>query len=355
MWHSPRVFFEERNDMSRAAGSWLLVCLLWSCVVVDRIPAAEVVRSYPMGEEDNGAAIGEEAIFTADTVEFADDVGGVIVDLVGFGTYVEGRNEDSEFAIAFNGTTDFFEAPRFDPRDFGSFSALSQGWIKPSSEGEGIAQTIWALGRENGGVGITEDGFWQLNSGGPAGSEIATEAVVFDEWVHLAVLRTGNNGSLYRNGSVIATNDGFWNGPGDFFLGSGPLGEQPFIGTIDDFLVSGFGDGSFDPVIDIRFLDPSDLSGVLGDVDQDGEVTQSDYEKWSENVGFDNGLGVGDFSTLFRGDIDQNGRVNFFDFEIIRQEALASGNAIAVPEPLNSSALVLGFISCLIVRRNSRR
>lgn len=343
------------NSTGRPANIWKW--LLLGSLFCRPAYSAEIVRFYPMGEEDNGATIGEEAIFTADTVEFAADQAGAIVDLEGFGTYVAGRNEGSEFAISFNGTTDFFQAPPFDPRHFGgSFSALSQAWVNPSSEGEGLAQTVWALGTDNGGVGITEDGLWQLNSGGPAGSLASETAVAFDEWVHLAVLRTGNNGTLYLNGSVIARNDGFWIGPGELYLGVGPTEDDPFIGVVDDFIVSGFGDGSFDPVVDILFLDPSALSGVLGDVDQDGVVDQADYDQWSSNVGFNNSLGVGDFSTLVRGDVDQNGRVNFFDFDIIRTQASLTGNQIVIPEPSSFPMAVFTLLAFLrIVSRVARR
>ena len=174
----------------------------------------------------------------------------------------------------------------------------------------------------------------------------------FDEWVHLAVFRGGNNGTLYLNGSVIARNDGFWNGPGELYLGVGPTEDDPFVGVIDDFIISGFGDGSFDPVIDIKFLDPSSLSGVFGDVNQDGVVDQADYDQWSSNAGFDNALGVGDFSTLFRGDVDQNGRVNFFDFDIIRNEAAIAGNQIVIPEPNTSVLLLLSVLALFPFQRN---
>lgn len=341
--------------MKVSSRHWLFaIVLLFGIWNLQHVSAAEVVRSYPMGEEDNGAEIGEEAFFTADAIEFEADMGGSIVDLEGFGTYVAGRNESSEFAISFNGTTDFFQAPRFDPRDFGSFAALSQGWINPSAEGEGLPQTVWALGTDNGGVGITEDGFWQLNSGGPAGSTASTAPVEFGEWVHVAVLRGGNGGTMYLNGSVVVTNDGFWNGPGEFFLGAGPGEENPFVGIVDDFMISGFGDGSFDPIADIKFLDPSDVSGVLGDVDQNGSVDQSDYDLWSQNVGFNNELGVGDFTTLVRGDVDQNGIVNFFDFNVIRTEASANGNLIAVPEP-SAVLLSISMIFCLALTRSRVR
>ncbi len=312
--------------------------------------AAEIVRFYNLGEDDSGAAIGERATITVDSIDFPDDQGGAVVDLFGLGTYVEGRTEESPLAIAFDGDFDWFQSGpigRFDPRDFGgSFTALSQGWIKPDSAGSGTLQTIWAVGNDLGGVSITEDGFWQLNSGGSAGSVASDTPVVFDEWAHLAVLRGGNNGTLYLNGSVIARNDGFWNGTDQFFLGSGLEGADPFFGVIDEFALSGFGDGSFDPAIDILF--PIELSGVAGDVLQDGVVDAQDYDIWSQNIGFDNGLGVGDASTLLRGDVDQNGRINFFDFQIIRNEA---GGNVAVPEPGSVTLLLIGLVAFEIWRR----
>lgn len=338
---------------------WSLSFLVFAIAGVSH--SAEVVRNYPMGEADEGAEIGEVADLTVDTISFPTDQGveedDGTVPIFGFGTYVEGRNEDSEFAIAFDGVSDYFEGPRFDPRDFGGFgfSTLSQGWIKPSSEGEGLAQVVWAVGNDNGGVGITEEGFWQLNSGGNAGSLPTDTPVEFDEWAHVAVYRTGNNGTLYLNGSVIGRNDGFWNAPGTFVLGAGPTLEDAFAGAIDDFKISGFGDSSFDAVVDIMFLDPDDLSGVLGDVTQDGIVDQADYDQWSANVGFNNDQGVGDVSTLFRGDVDQNGRVDFYDFQIIRDLAAESANAITIPEPSTGLMAMFAVLGGMLFRRSRRR
>lgn len=343
--------------MNFSTWRWRSLVSLTLCFVCVQLNAADIIRNYPMGEADDGAEIGQVADFTSDTVESADDGGvdpggfdGNFVPLNGFGTYVAGRNDDSDFAIEFDGVSDFFQSPRFDPRDFGgSFQALSQGWVKPSSEGEGLPQTIWALGTDNGGVGITEEGFWRLNSGGNAGSLDTDAAVVFDEWVHVAVLRGGNNGTLYLDGSVVARNDGFWNGPGDFYLGVGPTEDDPFVGTIDDFIISA---GGFDPFVDIKFLDADSLSGVFGDVTQDGIIDQADYERWSENVGFNNEQGVGDIATLLRGDVDQNGQVNFFDFDIIRNGAAAAGNSLSIPEPATGLLAVLALLGLLVGRRS---
>ena len=321
------------------------------------LQAAEQVRFYTLGEDDPGAEKGQVADETFDTIEFqeTDDIG-PLVTLEGFGTYTDGRDGDDSFGMAFDGSTDFFESIRFDPRDFGgSFTSLSQAWVKPDSESDGIRQQVWALGTDNGGVAVTEDGFWELVSGGSAGSIVSPREVAFDEWVHLAVFRFGNGGRLYVNGSLVVTNDGFWNAPGTLVLGAGPLGEEPFHGVIDDFIVSGFGDGSFDPVQDIVFFDPDSLSGILGDVNQDSLVNTDDYFVWSANVGFDNGLGVGDTNTLFIGDVDQNGRVNYFDFEIIRTEAAAAGTPIAVPEPGACCLLLCGLIAITCLHRNTCR
>ena len=335
--------------------------LVNSCLVIllsgPSLHAAEVVRNYPLGEDDRNAAVGEEATFTSDVVEFLADLNAEdgFADLEGFGTYVEGRTEDSEFAMSFNGTTDFFTGPAFDPRHFnGSFTALSQAWVKPSPDGEGIAQTVWALGGDNGGVAITEDGFWQLNSGGSAGEVVSQTAVNYDEWNHLAVLRGGNNGTLYLNGGVIARNDGFWNGPGTLYLGVGVNEEEPFFGVIDDFLISGFGDGSFDQFADIKFdfqvcpnLDVNNLDPCIMD--------QDDYAVWSDNVGFNNEQGVGDISTLYQGDVDDNGRVDFFDLLIIRELAMQAANPqMAVPEPTSLLMTLLAVVMLGVTRTRTR-
>jgi hypothetical protein len=185
---------------------------------------------------------------------------------------------------------------------------------------------------------------------------VSSRSVAFDEWQHVAVYRHGNGGQLYVNGSLQTTNAGFWNGPGDLVVGGGPGGVDLFDGAIDDFFISGFTatNNTFSSVEDIEFFDPENLSGVLGDVDQNGIVDQDDYAIWSANAGFDNGLGAGDPNTLFVGDVDQNGRVNFFDFNIIVTEAMAAGSPIVVPEPAGS-LLLIGLIVSAAAFFDARR
>jgi hypothetical protein len=99
-------------------------------------------------------------------------------------------------------------------------------------------------------------------------------------------------------------------------------------------------------------------SGVAGDVDQDGDVDQTDYNIWSTNAGFNNMLGQGDLTTLNKGDLDQNGVIDFFDFHVIAREAAAVGAVLtltdAVPEPTSGALLAFGFAAVWRVTRRNR-
>jgi hypothetical protein len=338
-----------------------IVLSAWLGAWSQEVTALEPIRFYAMGENDAGAAKGKEALETFDSLEIVENAGagiGPLVDLTAFDgpTYVDGKDGADSFAVHFDGIVDYFTAPRVDPRDLaGAFGALSQAWVLPDSQGLGAAQVVWGLGTDNGGVGITENGFWELIAGGSAGSKTSTSAVEFDSWVHVAVLRGGNGASLYLDGSLAATNSGFWNVTGELTVGAGPNGDNPFHGALDEFAISlqSNDNPSFDQFSDIRYFGPDVISHVPGDVDQDGDADRDDYLIWSQNIGFDNTLGQGDLSTLFRGDVDQNGRVNFFDFDIILHEAAAAGITIAVPEPsvgILAIAMMAGFIYALIRR-----
>lgn len=341
-----------------------ILLLIVGLTIANDIDAAEIVRRYTMGEDDANPipAIGTDADGTVDTLEFPDDdpdnadAEGQLVDLLGvdFGTYVEGRSGPDSRAVEFDGA-DYFESPRFDPRDFGTFAALSQGWFKPDSESLGTRQGLWAVGADNGGVAISEEGFYELVAGGNAGTTVTETMAKFDEWTHLAVFRGGNGASLYVDGALVDTAEGFWNGPGTFILGGDSQGIDLFDGAIDDFTLSGFGDGDFTIANDLTFFEELELSGVPGDVDQDGLVNDRDYEIWVANAGFDNGLGAGDVVTLLNGDLDQNGQVNFSDFSIIRTEAAAGGVMLnAVPEPASGMLLTMAVLSMGLLRRPRR-
>jgi hypothetical protein len=141
-------------------------------------------------------------------------------------------------------------------------------------------------------------------------------------------------------------------------LGANESLEFLFNGQIDNFDVGGNYDGSFVPFTDLTFFADLGLpqpTGVPGDVDQNGVANQTDYDIWSTNAGFNNGFGVGDATTLIKGDVNADGRVDFFDFTVIADAVAGAGAALdlgggGVPEP---SAFVLAAMAtlALVVRR----
>lgn len=336
----------RRRGWRRELGYRLALCGAMAFLMQGAVQAAETVRLYPCGEEDPDGDLGEIVFETLDVhsppTEDVDgapvtDALGEFVTLVASGEpiYVEGRaDEDGEtgLAIEFDGVDDILTSGPFDPRNSGTFASLSQAWVKPAPSGSGVRQAVWSLGNDNGGVGITADGKWEIIASSLVPDTPSSADVEFGEWTHVAVLRGGNGASLYVNGALVASGDNFWNGVGDVTVGSrtSPGNEAPFFGgVIDDFQIAGFSDGTFDPVADIRFFE-GDVSDVFADVNQDRVVNIDDYLVWSENVGFDSGLGGGDGNTLRMGDVDQNGRIDYHDFEIIVTEA---GRAVdAAPE-----------------------
>ena len=357
--------------MAKTRCNWLgpLVALLGLSMNLFPASAAEKVRYYPFGESDDGAAIGEPAFQTEDILEppteDADgdpvaDGAGEFVALEAIGDdeaplYVEGFEGPDSLALFFDGDDDRLSSAAFDPRNFSTFAALSQAWIKPDANASGTQQFIWGLGNDNGGVGITEDGRWQIRASSVAAEKISDVSVDFDQWTHVGIFRGGNDARLFVNGSLAVTSAGFWNGVGEVSVGAMRNGGEPFRGAIDEFNIAGFSDFAFDPTGDldyegIQLCDPL----VTGDVNQDCVVNQEDYEIWSENVGFDNSQGFGDPSTLTQGDVDQNGRINFFDFQIIAEQAAANGNnLVLVPEPTSSLLFCLGAVFLLRLRRRT--
>lgn len=299
------------------------------------------------------------------------------------GTFVANTSPapGSTIALQFNGTDQALQGPAFrdsyvDQTAYNTnapavlsgtgsnlattFFQLSQAWVRPSSAGNGTEQVVWAVGEENGGIRITADGKWQITAvGGAVINNPSPRPVAFDQWTHVAISRGGGGATLRINGSIAGTATGSFGKWGDFLtLGGNEDLSLLFNGAIDNFDVGGNYDGSFVPFTDLTFF--SDLmipqpTNVPGDVDQDGDADQTDYQIWSTNAGFNNGFGVGDVTTLIKGDVNADGRIDFFDFTVIAGAAAAVGTALdlsgsSVPEP---SAFVLASMAALafLVRR----
>ena len=244
---------------------------------------------------------------------------------------------------------------------FPSFSYLTQAWLKPVLT-PGDRQIAWSLGSEQGALGITSTGKWEVRALGPVGDLSTNIDVDPNVWTHAAIYRNGAEAIFYLNGSVVAQGVNFFNiWPQAVYLGADEQLARPYNGLIDDFTISGFPNGEgIDVLEDLNFFADSGLVFpdplVLGDVDLDGNVNQSDYDVWSMNFGFNNGFGIGDPGTLILGDADQNGVVNLLDFNVIQREARALGNVIsvgAVPEP-GTLCLLLSGLGLVATSRRRR-
>lgn len=244
------------------------------------------------------------------------------------------------------GTTN--NEPQSDSNTIQSFQVLSQAWVRPDGSFNGTEQTVWSVGNELGGIGITADGFWK-HTALLGDDQVTSTPVAFDQWTHLAVRHTGGAATLFVNGTLALTTSTFYNNWQTFTtLGSYEDGTEPFKGVLDSFSTVGTAGlgivttptpqqpvSDLDVFVDLNLPGPS---GVTGDVDQDGDADQEDYDIWSTNSGFNNGLGLGDLTTLVKGDLDNNGKVNFFDFRVIAGAVAAAGGSLslannAVPEP----------------------
>lgn len=257
----------------------------------------------------------------------------------------------------------------FDPREFNSsFEVVSQAWVKPATASPASDQYVWRIGTEQGGVFLSTDGKWGFQTANIAdeGQEfkIVTDVdVVADQWTHVCVFRGGNNSLFYINGALSAQDAGFWGFEGpDLRVGSNHFEDitgSYFAGIIDSFSIGALSDDSWDPTTDIDyFADAGEVfSEVFGDVVQDGIVDELDYQTWSTNFGYDNGLGIGDPATLLLGDVDGSGTVDLFDFQIIRAEAIAAGTLTAagwgspVPEPASGIVALVGVLLLMCRRR----
>jgi hypothetical protein len=214
---------------------------------------------------------------------------------------------------------------------------------------------VWSLGTDLGAPRITSDGFWEMANVSVIPDTKSARPVSFGNWQHVALLRTGGAATLYINGAVAVAAQNFFGAfPLQTDLGSGIGGAEPFHGVIDNFAISGIGGLGFNVAADIDYFTDVGLpppTGVAGDVNQDGMVTQADYNVWSMNVGFNNTFGVGDLTTLIKGDLDGNGKIDYFDYRIIVREAAAAGVTLSIPEPASGAMLIAVAVAGLALRR----
>jgi hypothetical protein len=362
----------QRNSRRRASGIAALVVVL----IAHAAFAAPKERLYTLGDNDPGAVVGgtPPGLQTVDVNPSPMDAQGSLVPMTSFGVddapkYVAAADRPGaaagNLALSFDGVNDYLFGGEYNSRNFnGSFTAVSQAWVKPAVGASGAEQFVWRVGNENGSVKISPEGFWTLkitNQPPEDSEDVSDIAVVPNEWTHVGVWRTGNFGILYINGRTAAFVEDFWGNSGPEVALGGNVGgtDGLFQGVIDSFSIgSSF---AFDSRIHLDYFPDNGItfSNVAGDIDQDGVGGDpDDYRIWSENVGFDNGLGDGDPGTLVLGDANESGIVDLHDFLIINQAALnppAPAAAAGVPEPTSVVLLALGALMVSLYRARSKR
>jgi hypothetical protein len=295
-----------------------------------------------------------------------------------------------------------------------SFSLITQAWVRPSSEGFELPQTVWQAGGEQGSVNITEDGFWEFRDLGSVGSLNPGIPVAYDAWTHIGVFRGGNGAEVYLNGELVAGNRN--PDPPNYFntfanlitLGGSAAGTDGFYGLVDDFKVMGTADVSVDPLLDMDFwkvdnptspcdfdgdgnCDISDLNSLLYDgqaqqildpydLNSDGSVNLLDRDQWYALASTKNGVELvpgdanldgmvvaGDLNALgtnwlrtdatsvAQGDFNGDGLVDAGDLNQLglnwQHGVPAAAAGAAVPEPSGCLPLLAALGICLAVLR----
>lgn len=284
-----------------------------------------------------------------------------------------------------------------------SFNLITQAWVRPSSDGIEIPQTVWQAGGEQGSVNITENGFWEFRDLSSVGDLNPNIPVEFDAWTHLGVRRGGNGAEVFINGVHVAGD--FDPSPANWFgtfaslitLGGDASSSNGFIGLVDDFKVMGTADLSWDPLLDLDFWDTgeepvrcdfdgdgacdiTDLDALLYDgqsqqsldpydLNSDGVVDLADRDEWYTSASAENGVELvpgdtnldgmvvasdlndlgtnwqrADATSVAQGDFNGDGRVAAADLNEIglfwQHGAAAAADAAAVPEPSGCLALL---------------
>jgi hypothetical protein len=217
--------------------------------------------------------------------------------------------------------------------------------------------------------------------------------VVPNTWYHVEVVRpTLALGSrMYVDGVAVAVASGNYNltDTADLVVGSNTGGTvssftggtmEFFSGIVDDLKLFVVGQaplctapncvpdrpaanyGAFNFATDNDFA-AFTLSGVAGDLDHNGSLTQADKDDfidgWMNRKELD-GVQIGDLSTFEQGDLNFDGITNIFDLAIMQSalpgaglSPITSNDLLGVPEPA-AAALILWALAAMSLQRRQR-
>jgi hypothetical protein len=172
----------SQRHQKQAVGSFVALVVL---SIAHAAHAGPKERLYTMGDNDPGASVGgtPSGLQTVDVNASTQDSAGSLVPLFAQFTeddsprYVAAADRPGaaagNLALQFDGVNDYLFGAPYDPRNFdGFFSAVSQAWVKPAEAATGSDQFIFRVGRENGSVKISPDGFWVLQTADGAAADV---------------------------------------------------------------------------------------------------------------------------------------------------------------------------------------
>ena len=230
------------------------------------------------------------------------------------------------------------------------------------------------------GLRISDTGTWvMVYNNAEYDSEVAADT---GEWYHLMVVRpdgAANGAMMYIDGDVAAAAPGGYDGANDFRLAIGGSTAEfqfgagltnSFAGVVDDLAMFVMGTstdtqqnyGTFNLGTDNAFVAAEWGTIQDGDIDKDGNVTDTDVDIFVANWRAENivtGITAGDGGTRALGDFNYDGVVDAFDWHILRANhpggsGLNLGELLAaagVPEPSSAVLLLLGVAGVGMIRR----
>lgn len=261
-----------------------------------------------------------------------------------------------------------------------------QFWVRPTSTS---VQTL-VMDTNQHGVRIDATGRFSMRY---ANVDYASNvSVVPNTWYHVEVVRpaTSANGSrMFVNGIAVAAAAGSYGvDSSQLVVGSNTAGTDTsftggttefFSGIIDDLemFVIGMAPanttpprpaanyGTFNFATDNAFAADPDtgLSGVLGDLNDSGSLTQADKDAfiagWMD-IKLVNGIQVGDLSTYAQGDLNFDGITNIFDLALMQSALPGAGLGgiteedlfgSSVPEPAAATLVLFAAAAFAFFRR----
>ncbi|MGL4514270.1 MAG: LamG-like jellyroll fold domain-containing protein [Lacipirellulaceae bacterium] len=252
-----------------------------------------------------------------------------------------------------------------------------QLWARPSASTPGTAQTLIADTNQHG-VRINATGAYAMRY---AGADYAsTVTATPNVWKHVMVVRgAGGASAMYIDGVAVALATGGYDGEdtADLVLGADTAGdEMSFTGGQSGFYSGLLDDVELFVIGAVRGPNPSNgnvvenftatfslgrdndfaasvLSGVPGDLDQDGDLDASDRSAfvagWLSEKRIANRR-VGDVTTIRNGDLNFDGVTDIADLAAFQAAitgaglaAITAGELVAVPEPVAMLTALAGL------------